>query len=237
MKLTSRIFVAAGILLVAAHAWSAPSLTPHQAEYKVRISVVSGKLNTELRAGDDGYVARYVIKPTGLSKLITRGKMDITSEFTSESHGVKPVSFKSVDTIRKDPDVDLRFDWDTNEAAGTIGDEEVVLSLDGISHDSVSLQYELMHDLMNDSLSPQYTIFDTDKMRVANVQNVGTKQIKTKAGTFEVVGIQHQKEGSSRVTTFWTAEELGYLPVIMEQHRKGKLKFRATLVKYTAIDE
>lgn len=232
-----RIIVLAAIaaLLAAAHANAKPSLTPHKAEYKVRISVVSGRLSTELRASDQGYVARYVVKPTGFSKMFARGKMDITSKFTSESDGVKPVSFKSIDTIRKDPDVNLQFDWNTNQAAGTIGDEDVVLQLDGISHDSVSLQYELMHDMMNGGTAPQYTLFDTDKMRVANVKRVGTKKIKTKVGTFEVVGIQHQKEGSSRVTTFWTAEELGFLPVIMEQHRKGKLNFRATLVKYDAI--
>lgn len=237
MKLTRSIALTLATILVAAPAWAKPSLTPHKAEYKVKISVVSGRLNTELRTNDEGYVARYVVRPTGLSKIFTRGKMDITSEFTSELDGVKPVSFKSIDTIRKDPDVDLRFDWNTNQAAGTIGDEDVVLQLDGISHDSVSLQYELMHDLVNGGTTSQYTLFDTDKMRVANVKNVGTKKIKTKAGTFETVGIQHQKEGSSRVTTFWTAEELGFLPVVMEQHRKGKLKFRATLVKYAEIVE
>lgn len=224
-------------MLATAPASATQSLMPHKAEYKVKISLVSGRLNTELRASEDGYVARYVLKPTGLSRMITRGKMDLTSEFTSECDGVIPVSFKSVDTIRKDPDVDLRFDWDTNQAKGTIGEEETTLQLDGISHDSVSLQYELMHDMMNGGTSSQYLIFDTDKMRVANVRNVGTRRIKTKAGTFDAVGIQHQKEGSSRVTTFWTVEKLGYLPVIMEQHRKGKLKFRATLTKYTQIAE
>lgn len=238
MKLTSTIVLTTiAALLAAVPVCAQPSLTPHKAEYKVKISVLSGRLNTELRAGDEGYVARYVVKPSGFSKIFARGKMDITSEFTSEADGVKPVSFKSVDTIRKDPDVDLRFDWVSNQASGTIGDEHVVLQLDGISHDSVSLQYELMHDMVNGGTAAQYTLFDTDKMRVANVKQVGTKRVKTKAGSFEVVGIQHQKEGSSRVTTFWTAEELGFLPVIMEQHRKGKLNFRATLVKYTAIEE
>jgi hypothetical protein len=58
--------------------------------------------------------------------------------------------------------------------------------------------------------------------------------VKTKAGTYEVVGIQHQKEGSSRVTTLWCAPELGYLPIVIEQHRKKKRNFRATLTKYTA---
>ncbi|MCH8944992.1 MAG: hypothetical protein IH910_09435 [Proteobacteria bacterium] len=54
-----------------------------------------------------------------------------------------------------------------------------------------------------------------------------------KAGSYEAVGIQHQAEGSSRITTLWCVEELGYLPVVIEQHRKGKLKFRASLQKYT----
>ncbi|MCH8137152.1 MAG: hypothetical protein IIB77_14350 [Proteobacteria bacterium] len=45
--------------------------------------------------------------------------------------------------------------------------------------------------------------------------------------------MQHQAEGSSRTTTLWCVEELDYLPVIIEQHRKGKLRMRATLIRYT----
>jgi hypothetical protein len=78
-------------------------------------------------------------------------------------------------------------------------------------------------------------LFDVDKMRIANVRNIGTREIRTKAGTYEVVGIQHQKEGSSRVTTLWCAAELDYLPVVIEQHRDGKLNFRATLTSYSPI--
>ena len=43
-----------------------PSLTPHAAEYKVKISMLGGQLNTELRATETGYVATHVIKPTGM---------------------------------------------------------------------------------------------------------------------------------------------------------------------------
>ena len=72
-------------------------------------------------------------------------------------------------------------------------------------------------------------------MRVAEVRDVGTKRVETKAGQYDVVGIQHQKQGSKRVTTLWCARELGYLPVIIEQHRKGKLNFRATLTEYLPL--
>jgi hypothetical protein len=210
-----------------------PLLTPHTAEYKVKISIVSGRLNTELRRTPNGYVANHVVRPTGMSRIITRGKMDVTSEFDSQTDGIKPVRYRAVDTIRDEPDVDLRFDWSTNEAIGTVGDENVKLQLDGMAYDSVSIQYELMHDLITGNPSEQYILFDVDKMRVANVSIVGEKEVHTKAGKFVAVGVQHQKEGSSRTTTLWCVKELDYLPVIIEQHRKGKLNFRAKLVKYS----
>ncbi len=225
------------VAFFASQASAETALTPHKAQYKVRISVVSGQLNTELRKTADGYVARHVIKPTGISRLITRGTMDVTSTFSNEADGVKPIRFQSTDTIRDDPDVDLAFDWTTNEVSGTVGEEDVLLQLEGIAHDSVSIQYELMHDLLNGEPDEQYVLFDVNKMRIANVSVAGEKKIKTKAGTFSAIGIQHQKEGSSRTTTLWCVEELDYLPVIIEQHRKGKLKFRATLVSYTPGQE
>jgi hypothetical protein len=90
-----------------------------------------------------------------------------------------------------------------------------------------------MYDLINRQQTDSYALFDVEKMRVAQIREVGRKTVKTKAGTYETVGIQHQKEGSSRVMTLWCAPELDYLPVLIEQHRKDKLKFRATLTSYT----
>ena len=235
MKLLSRNCILAALaLFLVASAAGAGELTPHRAEYKVKISIVSGQLNTELRAIDSGFVATHAVKAVGLSRIFTNGTMRVSSEFTAEDDGVKPVSFHEVDTIRDDPEVQLSFDWTTDIASGTVGGEEIAIQLDGVSHDNVSVQYALMHDLLNGGTKQSYTIFDIDKMRVAQVRNIGTKKVKTKAGNYDVVGIQHQKEGSSRVTTLWCAPELGYLPVVVEQHRKKKLNFRATLTKYVA---
>lgn len=220
-------------LTLAGQAAADVTLTPHSAVYKVKISVVSGRLTTKLEATDDGYIATHVIKPTGLSKILTRGRMHVSSEFKSFEGGLRPVHFKSVDTIRDDPDVDLGFDWTTTRVVGTVGQEPFEQQLEGVSFDNVSIQYRLMEDLLNDSPGDEYVLFDVDKMRVATVTNAGEKQIKTKAGRFSAIGIRHQKEGSSRITTLWCAEELGYLPVVIEQHRKGKLNFSASLVDYT----
>ena len=228
-----RVMVTATLSLLAGSALAGGGLMPHVAEYKVRISVVSGRLNTELRETENGYLAHHLIRPTGMSRILTRGEMDVTSEFSSENGGIKPDRYRAIDTIGDDPPVDLSFDWATNSASGTVGEEDVVLQLEGLSYDNVSIQYALMNDLLNDKVADKYVLFDVDKMRIANVTSAGSRQVKTRAGTFTAIGIQHQKEGSSRITTLWCVEELGYLPVIIEQHRKGKLNFQATLVEYT----
>jgi len=229
-----RLALVACVCLVAAPAWSDGLLTPHTASYKVKISVVSGQLDTELLAVDGGYKATHVVKATGLSRILTRGTIVASSEFASVPDGVLPIRYHSEDTVRnKEPNEDITFDWVNLEATGTVGDEEVLIPLEGISHDNVSIQYELMHDLLSGEMEPTYVLFDVDKMRVADVRNIGTKVFKVGAGKFEAVGIQHQKEGSSRITTLWCAAALDYLPVVIEQHRKGKLNFRATLEAYT----
>ena len=221
-------------LIIAAPASAGLSLTPHTAEYKVKISILGGQLNTELRATDTGYVATHVIKPTGMSRILARGTISESSEFDTASDGIRPRRYSSTDTISRDKEnVSIQFNWDTGEARGTVNGEDVVSIMDDLAYDRVSIQYELMHDLLNQGPSPTYTMFEVDRLRPVNVRNIGTREIKTPAGRFVAIGIQHQAEGSKRVTTLWCAEELGYLPVVIEQHRNGKLRVRATLRKYS----
>lgn len=226
--------LAAFLLLFAVSAAGAADLTPYRAEYKVKISVISGLLTAELRADESGFVATHAVKPVGLARLLTRGTIVVSSEFTTSDDGVIPVRYDGVDKITDEPEVHLGFDWSTNTASGTVGADDVTIQLDGLSHDPVSIQYALMHDLLTGRSKDTYVLFDVDKMRVADIRNIGTKTVKTKAGSFEVIGIQHQNQNSSRVMTLWCAPELGYLPVIVEQHRNNKLRMRATLTQYTA---
>jgi len=209
-------------------------LTPHTATYKVKISVLSGQLDTELQQTATGYSATHVIVPTGMSRMFSRGSIVETSHFDTAPDGVRPREYVSRDTLSRDKeDATIHFDWETGEARGTVNGSDVVSVIEGLAHDRVSIQYEVMHDLIGGDASDKYTMFEVDRLRPVNVQIIGKKTVKVPAGKFEVVGVQHQAEGSKRVTTLWCAEQLGYLPVVIEQHRKGKLQVRATLEIYT----
>jgi len=225
-------------LLVAATLFATPAiaaegLTPHSAEYKVKISVLSGELNTRLQATDTGYEATHRIVPKGLAKLLAGGSIEETSSFDPVDQGVLPTHYVSHDTLSRDKtSANLSFDWSTGAVSGTVNGEDVDEVLKDLAHDRVSIQYELMRDLMLDGASETYILYDIDRLKTLNVSLLEARDVKVPAGEFTVIGVQHQAEGSSRITTLWCAEELDYLPVIIEQHRKGKLRLRATLSSY-----
>ena len=228
----------AALLLLSARAHAEIGLTPHKARYDVRISVLSGTLSSEVTAAEPGFMANTVIKPTGMSRMFARGVIQESSYFLLSPDGVQPAQYRSLDTLSsEDETVTLDFDWREHTVRGVVNDRSFHSQLDGRVHDRVSIQYELMLDLLNGAAEEQYWMLDGDELKLLNVTNVGTRTVEVPFGTFDVTGIQHSKENSSRVTTLWCAEKLGYLPVIIEQHRKGKLGVRAVLTSYEPATE
>lgn len=228
------LFVAASPAMPA-HAEA--SLAPYEAEYKIKISVLGGKLNTRLEMTESGYMAESVIRATGLSRLIAAGSIREKSWFSEGRGSIQPIQYRSADTLSRDHQVvDLDFNWSSDEVTGLINGEDFHAVLDGAVHDRVSLQYGLMYDLLNSGENDEYLLQDAEELKILTITNVGSKPVKVPFGDFAAIGIQHQRAGSSRTTTLWCVEELGYMPVIIEQHRKGKLRFRAVLTKYTPLE-
>lgn len=223
-------------LMAATMSFATPVLTPHSAEYKVKISVLGGKLQTRFVRTDDGYEARSQIRATGLSRMLANGTIEEYSRFGVIGDTLRPTVYRSNDSISKDGQVvDFDFDWDASRVHGTIDGAEYETELDGLVHDRVSLQYGLMYDLLNGVERAEYFLQDADELKTLSITNVGEQEVKVPFGQFTAIGIQHQAANSSRVTTLWCVEELGYLPVVIEQHRKGKLRLRAVLEEYTPI--
>jgi hypothetical protein len=223
-------------LLLAALATQASAeslLTPHSARYDVKISVLSGELETSLRKTPTGFEATHVVYATGLSSLLAHGDIREASRFDITPDGIRPREYTSRDTLTKDQiDATIRFDWEAGEARGVVNGEQLVTTIEGVAYDRVSIQYKLMQDLLNDAPGDLYKMFEVDKIRPVNITFVGRKVVDVPAGRYDVIGVRHQAEGSKRATTLWCAEDLDYLPVVIEQTRKEKLRVRAVLLDY-----
>lgn len=208
-------------------------LAPHSAVYKVKISILTGELRTRLSVTDDGYVAVHELEPKGMAKMFVSGGVEEVAGFRVEAGRVVPMHFSTSDSVSSDGiEADLRFDHDANVIVGMLNGEPVEEPIQGNVYDRVSIQYALMRDLMEDQSQPSYVLYEFDEFKPLEISRTGHKDVKVPAGRFEAIGIRHQSEGSSRVTTLWCVAELDYLPAVIEQHRNGKLNFRATLESY-----
>ena len=253
MRQKSRLIGAALLLAVFAGAGHASQgLTPHVTEYKVKVSGVSGRLTTRLERRDEGFEAVHVVKATGFAGLFARGEVRELSRFGDLTSGMLPTRYEARNTLRADSGAALDFDWDAARVTGMTFEDgqrsDVDLALDMPMFDRLALQYRLMADLANgggaaiaadadEDAAPSYMLFDGDEARALNITRIGTRDIRTRAGTFETIGVQHQKQGSSRRTLLWLAPELDYLPVLIEQYRRDDLKVRATLRDYRTLED
>ena len=240
MQKLIKLFLTGLVLSLGTAAIAENGIVPHKAEYKVKVSVLGGKLWTELRATENGYEAQSRLRAGGLARMFVRGDVVENSTFETYAGGVRPLVYKSSDEISKhDKFMHFNFDWDQERVTGSINDQPIEMDLDGEVHDRVSLQYDLMLDLLGNRKHSQYALLDDDEMKILQVSHIGSKEIEVPYGTFDAIGIQHQKAKSSgrRITTLWCVEELGYLPILIEQHRDGKLAMRAVLTEYQPTTE
>ena len=209
-------------------------LQPHVAIYDVKISFLSGTLKTELDIVDDQYQARSRITPTGISLIFGQGSILQTSLFGMQNEGIKPIQFTSDDSLtRQKEQVDLSFDWVANEVTGLIGDTKFGTELTLNTYDAVSLQYAFMHDLLNKSIRKTYSLQDGEDLKELNITIKEPQRVSVPLGDFKTVVIQHQSNDSDRITTLWMAAELGFIPIVIEQRRDGKIRFRAELGSYS----
>ncbi len=230
------------IMALSAGFATAAELEPHRAFYDVRIKVFKGSMVTELQAADGAaYTGTSEITPRGFARLASKGTIENQSLFRLTDSGVQPLAFQGSDTISKrKKHANLNFDWDSLRLTGTASQKKsgkrietaVDAPMENGLHDAISLQYALMHDLQQDDLKDRYTLADGDQLKTINITRLETTSLRVPYGEFNVVPVQHQVEGSSRVTTFWFARELNFLPVKIEQHRKGKRLMKAELGDY-----
>ena len=192
-RYTSVIIVVSALLLACVQVASADvSLTPHTAEYKIKISVLGGTLQTSLAMTDEGYRAESSIRATGMSRIVARGEIRESSEFRNSNGGLRPDHFLSNDGLTRDKEsVDFRFDWDAGLISGVLNGEPFETSVDGLVHDRVSLQYGLMHDLSTGIQRSNYFLQDAEKFKPLSITNIGSKPVKVPFGQFDAVGIQH----------------------------------------------
>lgn len=204
--------------------------TEFEAVYNVRASVASGELSMSLSAdADGGFLFRTITRPRGFVRMFARGEIDERSRVLFTDNSVVPLDYTLRDTISKDRDADVRFDWDNGVVVGAERGNEVSGKLQAGMLNRAALYVAIMRDLQRNHLPDEYVLFDRGATKAYQLENLGSEVVEVPYGSFNAVKLVRNADDSRRSMYLWCAPELDFLPVRIELYKDDKRVSRADL--------
>ena len=202
-------------------AWLQPE--PFVVTYRLKLMGLSADFTLELeRADDSRYVVRATTQTRGIAKLIRGGAMREEARFSSDGERLYSNSYVVEGGSKSsDDDSDIRFDWDAGTAASIYEEEPATLLLEGDVYDRISADIVIINDLRNGLEPRDLRIAEKNEVRDYEFTFQGKETVEVPAGKFDTIKYLRQRIGSSRSTLIWYAPDAGYLPVRMQQLKRG----------------
>lgn len=209
-----------------------PPLKPFSATYTLEWrGMGAGTSTLELAdAGDATYVFRSTNLARGFFRLAFPDAITQTSRFSVVAGVITPLSYRSDDGSSKtDRDISLQFDWNSGKATGMAEDKPVDVMLKPGTQDSLSVQIALMTELAANHAPESFWLLDKRELKEYRYTREGTAVLTTPLGKLDTVIYRSERSGSTRVTRFWLAPSLGFLPARAEQLRSGRREFALSI--------
>jgi len=174
------------------------------------------------QTGPDTYTYSSRIRAHGIFLLAFPGARTQTSTFKIENDHVLPLTYRE-EGGGSDEDESLEFDWGAMRARGISEDKMVDVQIPAGTQDPLSVQIELMRDLIAGHPPRRFALFDKNEAKQYDYTRERTQTLDTPLGHLDTVVYRSDRPGSDRVTRLWLAQSLGYLPVQAERERRGKV--------------
>ncbi len=205
------------------------SVAPYQARYEVYASGFSiGEATITLAAiGPGTYQMTSDVRPNGLVALLASGRIREQVSGAIREGAIQPGQYERLlDTGKKSDHMQLWFDWSAGQVQARHNEDQATLPLAPGVVDPLSLQLVVMADLQRGQIPSQYSLVDRNEIKTYQIRNQGQETLDTPLGKVKTVLINQYTPGKTRMTTFWVAPELQYLPVRIMQEKKGKEDLR-----------
>lgn len=214
-------------LALSATASAAEELKPFEASYNWiwhGMTVATSTLHLEHQEGNK-WVYRSKSEPRGIGRLfserpIQESVLDVTDA------GVRPLTYKADDgTSATKRDADVHYDWEHNRVTGVNENAKVDMSMPPGIQDDLSVQIALMVELLRGHTPDKFSLLSGNTVREYRYSRDGEETLTTPVGTVATVIYRSEKQYSPRVTRFWCAPSLGYIPLRVEQKRKDDVEW------------
>lgn len=213
------------LLLLIALPAQAAQLRPFEAYYKLTHSGLTMATNRVTLSGSDQSVWMYrsVTEAAGLLSLVRSDTRVESSRVRRQGDKLVPVEYHyERHGGSRERNVTISFDWPNMRALNTVEGQTWELPVPEGTQDKFGMQLSLMLDEQNHKLPLAYPIADGGTLKEYRFEFIEKTKIETGYGELETVRLRRQRDNDKRVTDVWLAPELGYLPVRIDQTKKGE---------------
>jgi len=206
-------------------------------DFEARYGILRGDIRLDLKTTDEAGIYHYeiVTQARGLAKLARAGTGSESSLFKYSEHGFQPVQYIREDgTDDVDNDSDIRFDWSENIAHSVYEGEPKDIPIAPGMLDRLAADIIVINELRAGRTPGGYDIVDRNSVRRYEFTKLGDEEMEVPAGTFDTVKYRRQRPDSTRSTLIWYAKDHNYLPVRIEQQKRGETKITMVAMNLAA---
>lgn len=220
----------------AGHAGEVLGIPTYQAHYSLEVGggpVATADFYLERQADRATY--RYESRAVGLFAMFYKDNVTEESILQIQDGVARPLEYSYIHEGSKKPrNVITHFDWSANKASGESRGEPFSIKIPNDVMDRFSVQLLLMQHLSRGKPINNFPILDKNELGAFAFEILGEETLETELGTFKTVKVTRSNGNRNRTTIGWYAPEMHYLPVQIEQSKKGSS--RKVVMKIQKID-
>ncbi len=197
--------------------------------------ITLAELERKGRLAEDGsYIIESVAEPRGLAAWILDGNTEERSQWMLKEGKVVPLryTYRENGGSRKKR-MDLEYDWGKGIVIDHHSGRQWRLAED--TQDQTSIQFAIMERLRGGEREFHYSLLDGKRIKHHHYRVTKRKMLDTRVGRIEVIGVREVRPEGKRYSLFWCAPRYGYLPVRIEQHKRGSPTLITVVEKITGF--
>lgn len=179
-------------------------------------SMELGESTRRLYLSENGsYVFYSESKPVGIARWFTKSNITELSEWIYVQGQIRPLNYTYDRRGDSNPrQLKINFDWQKFKATST-ADNPWQVSINPGTLDKLLYHLALIHDLQQGRQELTYSVADSGTIKSYLFTVAGEETVTTELGTYKTIKLE--RSGGSHETTVWSAPQLGYMPIKLEQ--------------------
>ncbi|WOG26142.1 DUF3108 domain-containing protein [Endozoicomonas sp. 8E] len=219
---TVSALLASGLLIASTPSIAKPeeaTLKPFTAEYKAKVSGISGSGTRSLKKEGDQWVLDF---GASASVMIASISLDESSRFNLQKGQALPQDYQyERKGIGSKPAKTARFDWKSMEASWQQAEKQSKIPFKSGVQDPLSYQLQLRLDLKAGKKELTYPIVDDDEIYERRFVIEADEVLNTPAGPLNTTRVKVVREDNDRETWIWFAKDWDYVLVQLHQKENG----------------